>query len=201
MYRKVVRKMLTKTQEDIVIQYMPAAKRIAKSFWDKYQRKYEFEELLSEAYKILVEAIPKYDSSRNVKMLTYVYNSIKWGLLRFIRDDNWFQAESRKDRLKYAGNSDISLEDYIQFDNGERETEYSSRTLEDRNAKDPLDGLIYEEIFKILPSDLGDVLYLRYEKELTQRAIAKLFNTTQANISRKEKRVYKLIREMWQISV
>jgi len=196
-----VRKLLTKVQENIIVQYMPAAKRIAKNFWDKYQRKYDFEELLSEAYKVLVESIPKYDESRNVKILTYVYNSITWGLLRYIRDDNWFQAESRKDRLKYTGNTNTSLEDYIQFDNGEKETEYSSRTLEDRNAKDPLDGLIYEEIFKILPSDLGDVLYLRYEKELTQQAIAKLFNTTQANISRKEKRAYKLIREMWQISV
>lgn len=193
--------MLTKIQNDIVVQYMPAAKRIAKNFWDKYQRKYDFEELLSEAYKVLVESIPKYDESRNVKIITYVYNSITWGLLRYIRDDNWFHAESRKDRLKYTGNPNTSLEDYIQFDNGEKETEYLSRTLEDKNAKDPLNGLIYEEIFKILPSDLGDVLYLRYEKELTQQAIAKLFNTTQANISRKEKRAYKLIKEMWQISV
>lgn len=193
--------MLTKIQEDIIVQCMPLAKRIAANFHCKYKKRYDYDELLSEAYKLLVEEVPKYDASKGANMLTYLYNSMTWGLLRYVRDDKWFLASGRSERSKSTNSPFLSLEDYMKFDDGDSEKYCPSKVIEDTSLLDPLVSAMYKQIFELLPKDLREILYLKYEKGFTQLQIADLFNTSQATISKREKRAYRIVREKWKIAL
>lgn len=52
-----------------------------------------------------------------------------------------------------------------------------------------------------LPNSLQEVIVLKYFKGYTQKEIAKMLNTNQVNISRKEKKAINLIREEMGVTI
>ena len=165
-------------------EHMGLACYLAKKMYAKVKHKYELEELVQVAYVGLVEAANRFDESRGFKFATFAFHVITGKLMSFVIRDKRYNA------TKGIPHGYI-IESY--------EHERDCGSLKDRIGNDGFEENLIEEIalkeaIDKLTEKEKEVLQLYYFDDIKQTEIAKLFNTTQTQISRVNRRAIKKLK-------
>ncbi len=156
---------------------------------------YDLEDLVSIGTIGLIKGIKTYKLDKNIKLATYASRCIDNEILMFLRKNK-------------KRNSEVSLEDSINFDNEGNElkledvfgTEYD---IVEKSLQTKDDKILLEKEVKKLTSRDRDIIEQRYglfgKKELTQKELADKLNISQSYISRIEKKVIKKLKMLMRI--
>lgn len=156
---------------------------------------YDLEDLVSIGTIGLIKGIKTYKLDKNIKLATYASRCIDNEILMFLRKNK-------------KRNSEVSLEDSINFDNEGNElkledvfgTEYD---IVEKSLQTKDDRILLEKEVKKLTSRDRDIIEQRYglfgKKELTQKELADKLNISQSYISRIEKKVIKKLKILMKI--
>lgn len=152
---------------------------------------YAFEDLVQEAYLEAIRAINNFED-RGCSLSTYIYTRVQGKLLRLFRD-NKYMLGTREQRRTGTVEPLVSLECPI------GENTYILDVLGDNGID--IEKIELKQSISHLPDNLKEVISLKYYGGYTQNEIAKMLNTNQVNISRKEKKAINLIREEMGVTV
>ena len=156
---------------------------------------YDLEDLVSIGTIGLIKGIKTYKLDKNIKLATYASRCIDNEILMFLRKNK-------------KRNSEVSLEDSINFDNEGNELKLEDVFgTEDDVVEKSLESKYYkillEKEVKNLTSRDRDIIEQRYglfgKKELTQKELADKLNISQSYISRIEKKVIKKLKILMRI--
>ena len=141
---------------------------------------YDLEDLVSIGTIGLIKGIKTYKLDKNIKLATYASRCIDNEILMFLRKNK-------------KRNSEVSLEDSINFDNEGNELKIADvfGTADDvveKSLESKYDKILLEKEVKNLTSRDRDIIEQRYglfgKKELTQKELADKLNISQSYISR-----------------
>ncbi len=96
-------------KNDLILHYLTLVKKIVTRMMPNYNNYYEFDDLLSVGIFGLVEAIERFDVSKNIKFETYAINRIRGKVLDYMRKQDWASVSLRK-RIKDISNAYVKLE-------------------------------------------------------------------------------------------
>ncbi len=178
--------MLSEEHKQIIVQYMPMAKKAAGEFYSKYHDKYSFTELESMSYEALIRAVPKYKESKKANMTTYLHQAIRWHLNRIINEDKWYLCK-QADRGS-TKNTVYSYQATIKED-------YRSE-LADKESN-VLNRLMVEEALELLPEKQKTIIKLKYLEGLTFDQIGEIFGFTRNAAYEQAKRAIRNIQRHW----
>lgn len=156
---------------------------------------YDLEDLVSIGTIGLIKGIKTYKLDKNIKLATYVSRCIDNEILMFLRKNK-------------KRNSEVSLEDSINFDNEGNELKLedvfgTEDDVVEKSLESKYDKILLEKEVKNLTSRDRDIIEQRYglfgKKELTQKELADKLNISQSYISRIEKKVIKKLKILMRI--
>ena len=156
---------------------------------------YDLEDLVSIGTIGLIKGIKTYKLDKNIKLATYAYRCIDNEILMFLRKNK-------------KRNSEVSLEDSINFDNEGNELKLedvfgTEDDVVEKSLESKYDKILLEKEVKNLTSRDRDIIEQRYglfgKKELTQKELADKLNISQSYISRIEKKVIKKLKILMRI--
>ena len=156
---------------------------------------YDLEDLVSIGTIGLIKGIKTYKLDKNIKLATYASRCIDNEILMFLRKNK-------------KRNSEVSLEDSINFDNEGNELKLedvfgTEDDVVEKSLESKYDKILLEKEVKNLTSRDRDIIEQRYglfgKKELTQKALADKLNISQSYISRIEKKVIKKLKILMRI--
>ncbi len=162
-----------KTREQWVEEYTWLVHKVVKNM---DQGKYDTEDLISEGMIGLLKAVDRYDDARNVKFATYAAKCIENEL------HGYFRKAPQKEVL-------VSFED-----DGFPEAEEVISTLKRGEEY----RYLYEAVRRLCKKDrmLLDLQYGLTGKACSQQQIAAIFGVSQSTISRREKKILKILRRL-----
>ena len=150
----------------------------------------DLEDLVSIGSIGLIKGINTFNSTKNIKLATYISRCIDNEILMFLRKNKKVKQEiSMEESLSYDGDgNELHLEDIIGT-----EKEGISKSIEEEQDK----NMMLEEIKNLKPRD-RDIMVLRYglmgSEEFTQKEVADRLGISQSYISRIEKKVIKRLK-------
>ena len=156
---------------------------------------YDLEDLVSIGTIGLIKGIKTYKLDKNIKLATYASRCIDNEILMFLRKNK-------------KRNSEVSLEDSINFDNEGNELKLedvfgTEDDVVEKSLESKYDKILLEKEVKNLTSRDRDMIEQRYglfgKKELTQKELADKLNISQSYISRIEKKVIKKLKILMRI--
>lgn len=156
---------------------------------------YDLEDLVSIGTIGLIKGIKTYKLDKNIKLATYASRCIDNEILMFLRKNK-------------KRNSEVSLEDSINFDNEGNELKLedvfgTEDNVVEKSLESKYDKILLEKEVKNLTSRDRDIIEQRYglfgKKELTQKELADKLNISQSYISRIEKKVIKKLKILMRI--
>ncbi len=156
---------------------------------------YDLEDLVSIGTIGLIKGIKTYKLDKNIKLATYASRCIDNEILMFLRKNK-------------KRNSEVSLEDSINFDNEGNELKLedvfgTEDDVVEKSLESKDDKILLEKEVKNLTSRDRDIIEQRYglfgKKELTQKELADKLNISQSYISRIEKKVIKKLKILMRI--
>ena len=156
---------------------------------------YDLEDLVSIGTIGLIKGIKTYKLDKNIKLATYASRCIDNEILMFLRKNK-------------KRNSEVSLEDSINFDNEGNELKLedvfgTEDDVVEKSLESKYDKILLEKEVKNLTSRDRDIIEQRYglfgKKELTQKELADKLNISQSYISRIEKKVIKKLKILMRI--
>ena len=156
---------------------------------------YDLEDLVSIGTIGLIKGIKTYKLDKNIKLATYASRCIDNEILMFLRKNK-------------KRNSEVSLEDTINFDNEGNELKLedvfgTEDDVVEKSLESNYDKILLEKEVKNLTSRDRDIIEQRYglfgKKELTQKELADKLNISQSYISRIEKKVIKKLKILMRI--
>lgn len=156
---------------------------------------YDLEDLVSIGTIGLIKGIKTYKLDKNIKLATYASRCIDNEILMFLRKNK-------------KRNSEVSLEDSINFDNEGNELKLedvfgTEDDVVEKSIESKDDKILLEKEVKNLASRDRDIIEQRYglfgKKELTQKELADKLNISQSYISRIEKKVIKKLKLLMKI--
>ena len=162
----------------------------------KYENtKIDLEDLVSIGTIGLIKGVNTYQNDKNIKLATYASRCIDNEILMFLRKNK-------------KRNSEVSLEDSINFDNEGNELKLedvfgTEDDVVEKSLESKYDKILLEKEVKNLTSRDRDIIEQRYglfgKKELTQKELADKLNISQSYISRIEKKVIKKLKILMRI--
>lgn len=156
---------------------------------------YDLEDLVSIGTIGLIKGIKTYKLDKNIKLATYASRCIDNEILMFLRKNK-------------KRNSEVSLEDSINFDNEGNELKLedvfgTEDDVVEKSLESKYDKILLEKEVKNLTSRDRNIIEQRYglfgKKELTQKELADKLNISQSYISRIEKKVIKKLKILMRI--
>ena len=156
---------------------------------------YDLEDLVSIGTIGLIKGIKTYKLDKNIKLATYASRCIDNEILMFLRKNK-------------KRNSEVSLEDSINFDSEGNELKFedvfgTEDNVVEKSIESKDDKILLEKEVKNLASRDRNIIEQRYglfgQKELTQKELADKLNISQSYISRIEKRVIKKLKLLMKI--
>lgn len=197
---------LNDEQRELVRKYKNLAYKQANLAYDRYNNKTKYlyftrEDIESCAFEALCRAAYLYDKDNGAKFITYATHYIYWFLNKHIYKKNSIihvpplGSTKGKKRREYVV-ALISGRNIHSFDsicytnsNGDKNLRYED-VLEDEQIKKFFDNIeLSDLIYTIFNEEERELLYIKYIKELTYAEMAKKFNTTASNISRKIRKI------------
>ena len=156
---------------------------------------YDLEDLVSIGSIGLIKGINTYKLDKNIKLATYASRCIDNEILMFLRKNK-------------KRNSEVSLEDSINFDNEGNELKLedvfgTEDDIVEKCLENKDDKILLEKEVKNLTSRDREIIEQRYglfgKKELTQKELADKLNISQSYISRIEKKVIKKLKILMRV--
>jgi RNA polymerase sigma factor (sigma-70 family) len=74
-------------EEDVLIKYNKLIMKLSLKTFKSYNGKYSLDDIVQEAKIGAIKAVRNYDPTKNVKLITHLYNYINFYLSHFTRDD------------------------------------------------------------------------------------------------------------------
>lgn len=97
-YQQVLQKksVVCPIKEELVMKYMPLVKYVVGRIAHRLPSHVSYEDLISAGIIGLIDAIKKYDPSKNIEFKTYAYYRIKGAILDELRAMDWMPRSMRK---------------------------------------------------------------------------------------------------------
>lgn len=150
--------MLTATERnDLIVNYLPLAKKLARSKSRATPRSVQYEDLESAAYLGLVDAASKFDGQRNVSFSAYAKLRINGEMQDYLRQLAWGPRKSIKSVFT------------IEEDMFSREDKYSSE--------------FFEKATKNLNKLAKSLILMYYVQELSLKEIGEKIGVSESRIS------------------
>ncbi len=111
-YKKHVRKVDKRTKEKLIIEYAPLIKYIAQKIAVRLPSNIEFDDLVSSGVIGLMDAIDKYDPTRDNKFKTYAEFRIRGAILDELRAQDWV-PRSIREKAKNLERTHLRLENKL----------------------------------------------------------------------------------------
>jgi len=108
-YKSGKRKIDRRTKEKLIIEYAPLIKFIAQKIAVRLPSNIEFDDLVSSGVIGLMDAIDKYDPSRDNKFKTYAEFRIRGAILDELRAQDWV-PRSVREKAKHLERAHLKLE-------------------------------------------------------------------------------------------
>src|SRR6218665_3605387 len=108
-YKEEPRKIATNQKDDLIREYAPLIKFIAQKIAVLLPSNIELDDLISAGVIGLMDAIEKYDSSRDNKFKTYAEFRIRGAILDELRAQDWV-PRSVRDKAKMLDRAQLELE-------------------------------------------------------------------------------------------
>src|SRR5580704_3433826 len=108
-YKSGHRKIDKRTKEKLIVEYAPLIKFIAQKIAVRLPSNIEFDDLVSSGVIGLMDAIDKYDPSRDNKFKTYAEFRIRGAILDELRAQDWV-PRSVRDKAKLLERAHVRLE-------------------------------------------------------------------------------------------
>ena len=102
----------SKYKEEIIIKYVDLVKIVASKLFNYYAQKIEYEDLVGYGIIGLIDAIDKFDYTKNIKFETYASIRIKGAIMDEIRNQDWVPRAIRQ-KSKQPNNAIKTLEDKL----------------------------------------------------------------------------------------
>ena len=102
----------SKYKEEIIIKYVDLVKIVASKLFNYYAQKIEYEDLVGYGIIGLIDAIDKFDYTKNIKFETYASIRIKGAIMDEIRNQDWVPRAIRQ-KSKQLNNAIKTLEDKL----------------------------------------------------------------------------------------
>ena len=102
----------TSDKNKLVMHYMPAVKKTALRLMPTYRAYCDYDDMVSSGVIGLMDAIEKYDSSRDTRFETYSAMRIRGGMLDSIRSQDW-ASDSLRRRLKALQHAQHELREQL----------------------------------------------------------------------------------------
>ena len=83
-------------REELVLQHLPQVRLIARRIHDRLPAHISFDDLVQAGILGLMEALHKFDPSKNVELKTYAKHRIQGAILDSLRDLDWSPRPLRK---------------------------------------------------------------------------------------------------------
>ena len=178
-----------KEEEKILSQYNDLIHKISYQYYINYNKQYAFDDMLQEARLATVKAIRTFDPAKNVKLITHIYNQIKFRFSHYTRSNTGtikipalVASDPGKIKPKIVDNQ-------ILYDNSNDK----SLTVEISENK-----LLIDDYFKVLNEKQRKILTLIYLEGYTCDEVAEKFNVTRQAVNFTANKALKLIRETHQ---
>src|SRR6201994_4343653 len=108
-YKEGSKKIDKRTKEKLILEYAPLIKFIAQKIAVRLPSNIEFDDLVSSGVIGLMDAIDKYDSTRDNKFKTYAEFRIRGAILDELRAQDWV-PRSVRDKAKLLDRTMMELE-------------------------------------------------------------------------------------------
>src|SRR6266705_1368437 len=108
-YKDGIKKIDKRTKEKLIVEYAPLIKFVAQKIAVRLPSNIEFDDLVSSGVIGLMDAIDKYDPSRDNKFKTYAEFRIRGAILDELRAQDWV-PRSVRDKAKLLDRTMIELE-------------------------------------------------------------------------------------------
>ncbi|MDF2928634.1 MAG: polymerase, sigma 28 subunit, FliA/WhiG [Anaerospora sp.] len=161
-------------REKIIENYLPLVKLVAGRVAISLPQHVDRDDLISSGFFGLLDAIERYDLSRNVKFETYAVTRIRGSILDTIRSQDWLPATVRQKARQYEQIL-AELENRL------------GRSATDSETSEAL-GISVEQLHTLinhdkLPEKEKMVVTLYYYEELTLKEISLILKLSEARIS------------------
>ena len=83
-------------KDELIIEYVPLVKIIAGRLYNNYNAHVEFDDLLGYGVIGLIDAIEKFDHTKNIKFETYANIRIRGAIIDQIRHMDWIPRSTRQ---------------------------------------------------------------------------------------------------------
>src|SRR5471030_2761263 len=108
-YKDGIKKIDKRTKEKLILEYSPLIKFIAQKIASRLPANIELDDLISSGVIGLMDAIDKYDPSRDNKFKTYAEFRIRGSILDELRAQDWV-PRSVRDKAKLLDRTMVELE-------------------------------------------------------------------------------------------
>lgn len=176
-----------KKEEKILKQYSDLMYKLTNKYFRYYNNQYAFDDLFQEAQLATLKAIRTYDESKNVKLITHIYNQINFRFSHYSRSNTGIiKIPAKVISQKLTAPKMVDSE--FLYDNAESDV-MASYEISD-------DNLIIQEYMNILNERQKDIIHkifilgytyddLAKEYKITRQAISQVVNTSFKKIRQK----------------
>ena len=176
----------TALRDKFIRQYMPLVKYVAGKVASGMPSSVEFDDLVGYGQFGLLDAINKYDTSKNVKFKTYAVTRIRGSIFDELRQIDWVPRSVRQ-KSREIEDAIVSLESRL----GRPATDMSiGNNIESPSSLNPDVIAEREEIKKVIAEAISElpekekmVIVLYYHEDLTFKEIGKVLEVSESRIS------------------
>lgn len=160
-------------EEDILKKYNKLIMKLSTRTYKSYNGKYCLDDIIQEAKIGAVKAIRNFDSSKNVKLITHLYNYINFYLSHFTRDDTGLikipkTTKVEQELLPEIIDAEIFQANFV-----------SERGTCSYNIEKNIENKIFiEECFSILNEKEKNILQLVFIEGYTYNQVAEMYNVS-----------------------
>lgn len=178
-----------KQEEKILDQFNDLIHKISYQYYINYNKQYSFDDMLQEARLATLKAIRTFNPDKNVKLITHIYNQIKFRFSHYTRSNTGtikipalVASDPGKIKPKIVDNQ-------ILYDNSNNKA-LTTEICENK--------LLIDDYFKMLNEKQRKILTLIYLEGYTCDEVAEQFNVTRQAVNFTANKALKIIREAHQ---
>lgn len=179
-----------KKEEKILKQYTDLMFKLTNKYFRYYNNQYSFDDLFQEAQLATLKAIRTYDESKNVKLITHIYNQINFRFSHYSRSNTGIIKIPAK-VVSQKLNAPKMVDSEFLYDNAES-SELISYVISD-------DNLIIQEYMNILNERQKDIIHKIFILGYTYDDLAKEYKVSRQAISQVVNTSFKKIRQKFTV--
>lgn len=172
-------------REQLILEYMPVATKTAIRL-TKYLYKEEFDDLQSDGYIGIINAIDNFDSSKVNKLNSYLATRIYGSIIDGVRHRNHYRKQLKN----------VNMFKFVSIEDNEQEIE---KMIAKENVEDIVDVIFNSELIKngiqVLSEKNRKIIWLYFFTDLTQSEIGAFFSISASNVSQRITRSLKKMKK------